>query len=109
MMNASTRICELNDAFRRTFVGGKVMLTAGVDALSDNDKSAVIEMVRRFDGFNTDNDPYGEHDFVVLEHDGIRYFAKMDYYALDLMHGSENPADPEKTVRVLTIMRADEY
>jgi hypothetical protein len=103
------RFRELNDTFRRTFVGGKVMLTAGVDALSDDAKSAVIEKVRRFDGFNADNDPYGEHDFVVVEHAGEKYFAKVDYFAPDLLHGSENPADPKQTIRVLTIMRADEY
>lgn len=109
MMNASVRIRELNDAFRRTFVGGKVMLTAGVDALPDDDKSAVIEKVRRFDSFNTDIDPYGEHDFAVVEHGGEKYFAKTDYYAPDLLHGSDDPTDPAMTVRVLTIMRADEY
>lgn len=108
-MDATTRIRELNDAFRRTFVGGKVILTAGVDALSDDDKSAVIEKVRRFDDFNTDNDPCGEHDFVVVEHAGEKYFAKVDYYAPDLLHGSDDPADPKKTMRVLTIMRTDEY
>ena len=59
--------------------------------------------------FTKDNDPHGEHDFGSFEIEGETYFFKLDYYALDMDGGSEDPADPEKTTRVLTIMRADEY
>jgi hypothetical protein len=108
-MENAARIRELNDAFRKTFVGGRVMLTAGVNALPDADKATVLSKVRTFDAFNGDNDPHREHDFVSIEHDGVKYFAKVDYYDPDMCHGSEDPADSSKTVRVLTVMRADEY
>jgi hypothetical protein len=108
-VNATVRIRELNDALRKTFIGGRVLLTSGVDALPDTDKVALLEKVRAFDDFNGDNDPHGEHDFVDIEHLGDEYFAKLDYYAADMEGGSEDPSDPSKTVRVLTIMRADEY
>jgi Protein of unknown function (DUF3768) len=103
------RIRELNDAFRQTFIGGRVMMTAGVNALPDAEKAAVLDKVRTFDAFNRDNDPHGEHDFVNVQHDDETYFAKLDYYDPSMQGGSENPADPERTTRVLTIMRADEY
>ena len=108
-MDRTARIRELNDAFRKSFSGGKVMLTSGVDSLADIAKQALLAKVRTFDGFNADNDPHGEHDLVSVEHDGTLYFGKLDYYAKDMQHGSEDPADPLQTVRVLTIMRADEY
>jgi Protein of unknown function (DUF3768) len=57
--------------------------------------------------------PYGEHDFgaFTFDHEGesLRIFWKIDYYAPDLLHGSEDPADPAQTIRVLTIMLAEEY
>lgn len=108
-MNNIARIRELNDAFRTTFTGGRVMLTAGVNALAEFDKAAVLEKVRTFAAFDDGNDPHHEHDFASIEHDGEKYFAKLDYYAHDMQSGSEDPADPTQTVRVLTIMRADEY
>lgn len=108
-MENAKRIRELNDRFRKSFIDGRVMLTAGVNALPDDDKAAVLSKVREFDRFDVDNDPYAEHDFVSIEHAGERYFAKLDYYAPDLQQGSTDPADPAKTVRVLTVMRADEY
>lgn len=108
-MDQAARIRELNDAFRRSFVGGRVLLTPGVDELDEAEKSALLRSVREFDSFSSDDDPHQEHDFVSVEHNGTTYFAKIDYYATDMESGSEDPADPSQSVRVLTIMRADEY
>ena len=108
-MDKTARIRELNDAFRNSFAGGKVVLTQSVSELSDPDKAAVLAKVRSFDGFNADNDPHREHDFVSIEHAGVSYFAKIDYYDSEMTMGSEDPADPTKTARVLTVMRTDEY
>ncbi|WP_139117671.1 DUF3768 domain-containing protein, partial [Endozoicomonas atrinae] len=56
-----------------------------------------------------DNDPYGEHDWLSLDFDNEKIFVKFDYYDRELEHGSENPEDLSKTVRVLTIMLAIDY
>jgi hypothetical protein len=106
---SSDRIRELNDAFRRTFAGGKVMMTSGVDELPDCVKAEVLRQVATFSHFTTDNDPHGEHDFGSFTLVGRKFFWKLDYYDRDMLHGSEDPSDPEKTTRVLTIMLASEY
>jgi uncharacterized protein DUF3768 len=103
------RIRVLNDNFRSTFVGGRLFMTIGVDALPVDTKARVLLAVQSFSNFTEDNDPHREHDFGSLEIEGETYFFKIDYFALDMIGGSEDPADPEKTTRVLTIMRADEY
>src|SRR5881392_4028967 len=41
-------IALLNDAFRTTFSGGKVMMTAGVNALPDMVKAAALQKVAEF-------------------------------------------------------------
>ena len=105
----TNRIRELNDAFRRTFAGGKVTMTAGVDALPDMVKAAAIRKVVTFDEFTEDNDPYDEHDFGKFELCGRRFFWKIDYFDERGEFGSEDPADPQKTTRILTIMLASEY
>ena len=109
VLTKTQRIRLLNDDLRTTFVGGKVMLTAGVDALPAETKADVLSKVRAFTDFNVDNDPHGEHDFGSFKLAGVSYFFKLDYYAPDMEGGSEDPADPKLTTRVLTIMRADEY
>ena len=105
----SGRIRELNDLLRSTFTGGRVVMTDGVAALPERELAQLLERLRSFDEFTNDNDPHGEHDFGSVELAGTTYFFKVDYYALDMDGGSEDPADPTKTTRVLTIMRADEY
>ncbi len=111
MTSAAERelIRDLNDTFRRSFCGGRVLVTAGVATLSDEQKGAVIRAVRDFTAFDADNNPHGEHDFGSFDHDGASYFWKIECYDAEGVYGSENPADPSQTTRVLTIMRADEY
>jgi hypothetical protein len=106
-MDATTKIRDLNDRFRQTLAGGRVVMTRGIADREDN--SAVIARVRQFSDFSSDNDPYGEHDFGAFDHAGDKIFWKIDYYDRALQCGSEDPSDPEATTRVLTIMLADEY
>ena len=106
---SAEKIRALNDAFRTTMTGGKVFLTAGVDALPSDVKAMVSRRVGIFSDFTPDNDPHGEHDFGNFEIAGRKFFWKIDYYDATMEFGSEDPADPEKTTRVLTIMLASEY
>ena len=108
-LKKSDRIRLLNDNFRTTFVGGRVVMTQGVSEMPMDAKARILLAVQSFKDFDADNDPHGEHDFGSFELAGETYFFKVDYYSPDLEGGSEDPADPEKTTRVLTIMRADEY
>ena len=69
----------------------------------------ILKAVSEFSDFTPDNDPYGEHDFGALNVEGHRIYFKIDYYDRDLIYGSPDPANPEVTTRVLTIMLASEY
>ena len=102
-------IALLNDAFRTTLSGGTVLMTSGVAALSTDVVAMAVRKVVTFDGFTAANDPHGEHDFGSFDLAGHRFMWKIDYYDLRCEFGSDDPADPAKTTRVLTIMLASEY
>lgn len=102
------RIRELNDNLRKHGVGGRIVATRSL-ALDQERLGQVIAAVRAVDYVRPGDDPYDEHDFVPVEIEGQRYYAKIDYYDTDMAFASEDPADPDKTVRVMTLMRADDY
>ncbi len=108
------RIRELNDAFRKypwngARALGRTVVTAGINANGPEFVLRVLNAVAGFNDFNADNDPHGEHDFGALELDGQKLFWKIDYYDAACHYGSEDPSDPTKTTRVLTVMLAEEY
>ncbi|MEE4378007.1 MAG: DUF3768 domain-containing protein [Candidatus Competibacteraceae bacterium] len=103
-----SRIAELNDQFRKTGIGGKILVTQGIQA-SWPDYTAIIGKVKAFDAFDDSNDPWKEHDFGKIEHEEQSVYWKISYYDKDVHYGSPDPADPSVTTRVMTIMLAEEY
>ena len=98
-----------NDRFRITFLGGLIVKTTGVDGRGAAFVQGCLDAVRAFDTFNEANDPFGEHDFGILEVEGQKVLWKIDAYDHDLRYGSEDPADPALTLRVLTLYLPEEH
>jgi len=104
-----SEIRRLNDEFRTTFRGGKILFTASVAALPNMVKASALEKVAEFKDFNEANDPNGEHDFLKFEHCNREFIFSIVYYDKTLEWGSEDPADPNQTVRVGTLMLAADW
>ena len=115
------KIQLLNDSFRKhmlagmTPVNGRVLITDGINSLGDVNLEPIVKAVVDFDKFCADNDPYHEHDFGSIDYkvkdnkNTTKVFWKIDYYDHSMEAGSPDPADNDKTTRVLTIMLASEY
>ena len=100
-----SEIARLNDEFRHNTSGRNVVITPGVQEIPT--LGALLMVVRSFDDFNEDNDPYGEHDFGAFDWEQDRIFFKIDYYDQQLQ-GWEDPLS-SACRRVMTVMTAEEY
>jgi hypothetical protein len=109
MESKSDRIRILNDYLRKTFTGGRIVITASIAELDQWRKARVLLAVRDFNEFDADNDPHHEHDVAFFVVDGVLYFFKVDYYDLNTRFHSPDPADPGCTCRVLTIGHYSDY
>ena len=114
LVSQAEQIALQNDLFR-SHLGvcrfpGAVMTTQGIGALPVDTQALIFQRLRLFDQFSEDNDPHGEHDFGAIEIEGQRNLWKIDYYAdSSCTYGSEDPGDPARCYRVMTIMLAHEY
>ena len=104
-----SRIRDLNDQLRRSLTGGMLVMTRGIIALGAKRQMTILSAIAAFDSFKPADDPYGEHDFGALTVEGTRIFFKLDHLDRSLTGHSPDPADPTVTVRVLTVMLAEDY
>ncbi len=117
------RLARLNDRARQAMgIACHAVATEGFRALPQADQSRVRELIETYDAFTPDNDPHGERDFGAIYQGGDgrwttsrpakpveTVFWKIDAYDRDLQFGSEDPANPAITRRVLIVMLASEY
>jgi hypothetical protein len=98
-MNERARIIELNDQLRTTFKGGRVQMTRNVYDLDDRLRGRALSVMARYNTF----DDASEHDCGVFIFAGFSFEWRIEYHGKDGIRVSPDPADPEKTLRVLTL------
>jgi hypothetical protein len=101
-MHDRTKIIELNDQLRTTFKGGRVQTTAGVYDLDARLRGRALSVMSRYTNFSDDCD----HDCGVFIFAGFSFEWRIEYRAKDGNGISLDPADPENTLRVLTLHAA---
>lgn len=102
-------VAVLNDKLRTQHIGGRIMMTRGISSLDKARIHSIIHAIASFTDFNTNNDPYGEHDCAILEVEGMSIMWKIDYYDETLNGHSPDASNPDVTVRIMTVMLAEEY
>ena len=105
----AAKIRTLNDAFRKTGSGGRIMLTQGIQAMGEKAIRDILVKIAAFDEFTEDNDPWHEHDYREIIHNSQKVLFKLDYYDRAMEYGSPDPSDPTVTTRVMTVMLVEEY
>lgn len=103
------QIARLNDQLRKTGTGGTIMITQGVRRITGFDVDELAKALAEYSDFDSDNDPHGERDFGLLTLWGHDLLWKVDYYDRELKFGSDNPADPDITLRVLNVLLSSEW
>lgn len=121
--DAATTACiaTQNDIFRRSLgcaaiwngqlLRGQAVSTPGFRELSEAEQAGLIRGVIGFDSFTEDNDPWGLHDFGIVEFGTARIFWKIDLFDPDYCFGVDLAAavDPAKVRRVLTLYLPSEH
>ena len=102
-------IAVQNDKLRKMGEGGSIMITSNVQRITGFDPAVLAAALANYDGFDADNDPHGERDFGCMTMWGYDLIWKIDYYDKELEFGSDDPADPKLTHRILTAMVAGDW
>lgn len=99
------------ELLRRVQGHHRILATQGVHSMGIQAVEDILNLVLAFkeEDFRSDFEPWGDRDFIVVENQGQKIWAKIDAYDLDQSHSSPNPLDDAVTVRVLTLMLPQEH
>ena len=103
-MDRREKIIALNDQLRTTFKGGRVQMTPGVYELDDRLRGRALSVLAAYRNFGPDS----EHDWGVFIFAGFAFEWRVEYRRADGTGTSPDPADPNQTLRVLTIYAVDD-
>jgi hypothetical protein len=89
----------------------RILTTQGIQELGPSAVQEVLHQILAFrdEDFRVRFEPYGDRDFIVIQFQGKKIWAKIDHYDLTMKGLSPDPTDDAVTVRAMTLMRPDEY
>lgn len=105
-------IALLNDQFRKgNPAREQISFSAQVESLPDGEKKRLLKAVREVD-FYLDRPLLSfvsAHSTGLVNVGEIEYIWEIDYYDRQSLSSPPNPLDTDSVVRVLTLLRLDEY
>jgi hypothetical protein len=101
-MHRRSKIITLNDQLRTTFKGGRVQMARDFYDLDARLRGRALSVMARYNRFDNDS----EHDWGVFIFGGYSFEWQIEYRGKDGTGVSPDPADPERTLRVLTLFAA---
>jgi hypothetical protein len=93
------RVIALNDRLRTAFTGGRVQVHAGLYCLDAQIRARALYALSKYNRFAPDD----EHDFGYFTFAGFQFEWQIEYRRADGHGLSQNPADPNCTLRILTL------
>jgi hypothetical protein len=102
---STNRVRALNDAFRSTFTGGRIILAPELRSLDYNTRRTLLSEIRAYDAFE-ESDPHRDHEFGTVCAGGNRFNWLIIYYDETYERAAQNPADETTTRRVLSVSSA---
>lgn len=108
LLSQTQRIAALNDQHRTGGHGGRIKLSATLQAWPQEALERAILAVERYNDFTPDTDPWGERDLGMIRVDGCDLIWKIDLYDACGGFCVIDPADDTATFRTLTLLVADE-
>jgi hypothetical protein len=103
-MDRRAKIMALNDQLRTSFKGGRVQMTKSVYELDDRLRGRALSVLARYDKFHSES----EHDWGTFIFAGFSFEWRIEYRGKDGTGTSSDPADSDKTFRVLTLYAIDD-
>lgn len=103
-MDRRQTIAALNDQLRTTFKGGRVQIIRNVYQLDDRLCGRALSVLARYSRF----EPNSQHDCGVFIFAGFAFEWRIEYRCRDGNGPSADPADPQQTMRVLTLYVFDD-
>jgi Protein of unknown function (DUF3768) len=103
-MDRRAKIIALNDRLRTTFKGGRVQMTPSVYELDDRLRGRALSVLARYNKFHSES----EHDWGTFIFAGFSFEWRIEYRSKEGAGISPDPADPDKTFRVLTLYAIDD-